>query len=100
MHFEPTKRFYILGVTRKGKAFRPSDWAERLAGVMSQFHPSAALPGRHLHYSPWCIPSAVGTVKCVIVQPELRDFDVRAWDFCVSFAHDNDLQISEELPTP
>jgi hypothetical protein len=29
------KEVFILGQTRDGKTFRPSDWAERLAGVMS-----------------------------------------------------------------
>ncbi|MBK9199745.1 MAG: DUF3579 domain-containing protein [Betaproteobacteria bacterium] len=27
----------------KGKTFRPSDWAERLAGVRSQFRPGACV---------------------------------------------------------
>ncbi|MFW9621480.1 MAG: DUF3579 domain-containing protein, partial [Macromonas sp.] len=31
------KEVLIQGVTSNGKTFRPSDWAERLAGVMSQF---------------------------------------------------------------
>ena len=29
--------FVIQGVTLDGKPFRPSDWAERLCGVMSAF---------------------------------------------------------------
>ena len=29
----------IHGLTREGRTFRPSDWAERLAGVMAQFRP-------------------------------------------------------------
>lgn len=33
----PTHEFVIIGLTRSGKRFRPSDWAERLAGVMAQF---------------------------------------------------------------
>ncbi|MEY4695308.1 MAG: hypothetical protein RLZZ95_1757, partial [Pseudomonadota bacterium] len=33
------KEVFILGLTLDGKTFRPSDWAERLAGVMSQFRP-------------------------------------------------------------
>jgi hypothetical protein len=37
MPFTSFKEIYILGVTRSGKTFRPSDWAERLAGVMSQY---------------------------------------------------------------
>ena len=88
------KHVYILGSTLSGRAFRPSDWAERLAGVMSQFRPGGAQPGSHLMYSPWCIPTSVNGVRCVVVHPDLRDYDVMAWDFCMNFAKDNDLQVS------
>lgn len=84
---------YILGVSATGRVFRPSDWAERLAGVMSQFRPGGAQPGSHLRYSPWCIPSTRDGVRCVVVDRALRDFEVMAWDFCVNFAKDNDLQV-------
>ena len=36
---------FIQGRTRSGKPFRPSDWAERLSGVMSPFHPAGRMPG-------------------------------------------------------
>lgn len=62
-----TQEVFILGLTRTGKAFRPSDWAERLAGVMSPFRPGGPQPGSHLRYSPWCIPSSLDGIKCVIV---------------------------------
>ena len=89
------KEVFILGQTRSGKAFRPSDWAERLAGVMSQFRPGCAQPGSHLRYSPWCIPTTLKGVKCVIVNRDLRDYDPMAWDFVMNFGKDNDLQIVE-----
>jgi Protein of unknown function (DUF3579) len=93
-----TKQLYILGLTREGKAFRPSDWAERLAGVMSQFRPGGPQPGSHLAYSPWCIPTSFGEVKCVVIHYDLREHNVMAWDFCVNFARDNELQVSETPP--
>ena len=34
---------FIQGITHEGKTFRPSDWAERLAGVMSSFRPGGGL---------------------------------------------------------
>ena len=92
------KEVFILGQTRSGKAFRPSDWAERLAGVMSQFRPGGAQPGSHLRYSPWCIPTTLNDVKCVIVNRDLRDYDPMAWDFVMNFGKDNDLQIIEAPP--
>ncbi len=94
----PSKELYILGLTLQGKTFRPSDWAERLAGVMSQFRPGGPQPGSHLGYSPWCVPTSIGQTKCVIVHSDLRDYDVMAWDFCLNFARDNELQVSETRP--
>lgn len=86
---------FIQGVTQDGRTFRPSDWAERLAGVMSSFRPGGAQPGSHLSYSPWCVPTVIEGVKCVIVNRELRDFEPMAWDFVINFAKDNDLHVSE-----
>lgn len=95
----PAKEVIILGITRSGRAFRPSDWAERLAGVMSQFRPGGPRPGSHLGYSPWCVPTAVDGVRCVVVHHDLRDYDVMAWDFCMNFAKDNDLQVTPGKPS-
>ena len=89
------REVFIQGITKDGRTFRPSDWAERLAGVMSSFRPGGAQPGSHLHYSPWCIPTVIDGVKCVIVNRELRDYEPMAWDFVLNFAKDNDLKVSE-----
>ncbi len=92
------KKFYILGVTKSGRVFRPSDWAERLAGVMSSFRPGGARPGSHLGYSPWCVPNNVHGVRCVVVHEDLRAHNVMAWDFCMNFAKDNELQVVHGMP--
>ena len=92
MPADAAKEFLILGLTRDGKPFRPTDWAERLAGVMSQFRPGGPQRGSHLGYSPWCVPGIRDGVRCVVVHYDLRDCEVLAWDFCMNFAKDNDLQ--------
>lgn len=96
------KQVFIQGITRDGRTFRPSDWAERLAGVMSGFRPGGATPGSHLSYSPWCVPTVVNGIKCVVVDGALRDAEPMAWDFCLNFARDNQLQVAEAclLPDP
>ena len=66
------RQVFIQGITLDGRTFRPSDWAERLAGVMSQFRPGGARPGSHLGYSPWCVPTTLGSVKCVVVHSDLQ----------------------------
>jgi hypothetical protein len=93
-----SKKVYILGVTQSGRTFRPSDWAERLAGVMSQFRPGGSRPGSHIAYSPWCVPTSVNGTRCVIVDEALRAYDVMAWDFCMNFAKDNELQMLDVAP--
>ena len=87
------KEVIILGVTISGQTFRPSDWSERLAGVMSSFRPGGAVPGDHLSYSPWCVPNTVDGKKCVIVHTDMRNDNVMAWDFVMGFARDNQLQV-------
>lgn len=94
------KEVFIQGVTHSGRTFRPSDWAERLAGVMSQFRPGGNLPGAHLSYSPWCIPKVINGIKCVVVHTDLRDFDPMAWNFVMGFARDNELQVVEACLLP
>ena len=89
---------FILGVTPSGQTFRPSDWAERLAGVMSSFRPGGAAPGDHLSYSPWCVPNTVEGIKCVIVHIDMRQDHVMAWDFVMGFAKDNNLQVITAAP--
>lgn len=94
------KEIFIQGITQDGRTFRPSDWAERLAGVMCSFRPGGAYPGSHLSYSPWCIPTTINGVKCVVVNRALRDAEPMAWDFCVNFAKDNNLQVAEACLVP
>lgn len=94
------KEVFILGITQDGRTFRPSDWAERLAGVMSQFRPGGAVPGSHLSYSPWCVPNTLDGNKCVIVHTDLLDDEPMAWDFVMNFAKDNGLQVVEACLLP
>ncbi len=95
-----SQEVFIQGITSQGRTFRPSDWAERLAGVMSSFRPGGAQPGSHLSYSPWCVPTVIGGVKCVVVNTALRDHEPMAWDFVMNFARDNDLQVTEACLIP
>jgi hypothetical protein len=94
------KEVFILGLTHEGRTFRPSDWAERLAGVMSQFRPGGAVPGSHLSYSPWCVPNSLDGNKCVIVHTDLREEEPMAWNFVMNFAKDNNLQVVEACLLP
>jgi hypothetical protein len=96
------REFFIQGLTRDGKAFRPSDWAERLAGAMSCFRPEGVQSGigAFIGYSPYCVPRVINGVKCVIVNEALKGVEPMAWDFVMNFARDNDLQVSEACLLP
>ncbi|MBL8323800.1 MAG: DUF3579 domain-containing protein [Rubrivivax sp.] len=92
------RQFHIHGVTQSGKVFRPSDWAERLAGAMSSFRPGGAGAGgigAFIGYSPYCVPQVIDEVRCVLVNEALRDIEPMAWDFVMSFARDNELRVTE-----
>ena len=91
---------FIRGITRDGRTFRPSDWAERLAGVMAQFRPGGAGGLGHIAYSPWCVPTTLDGAKCVVVNRALRDHEPMAWDFVMGFARDNELQLIEACLLP
>lgn len=100
----PAREFLIQGVTQDGRTFRPSDWAERLASAMSCFRPEGGSGGigAFIGYSPYCVPTVVDGVKCVIVNESLRGIEPMAWDFVMNFARDNELQLAEVcvLPEP
>lgn len=99
----PTPReIFIQGLTKDGKTFRPSDWAERLAGAMSCFRPEGSVGGRgaFIGYSPYCVPRVINGVKCVIVNEALKSVEPMAWDFVMNFARDNNLQVAEACLVP
>ena len=82
--------FVIAGVTLDGKPFRPSDWAERLCGVMSAFG------GDHrMAYSPFVHPITADGVRCVVVDLRLETVEPMAYRFLLSFAKDNELQVRQ-----
>jgi hypothetical protein len=96
------RQFFIQGITVEGKTFRPSDWAERLAGAMSSFRPEGVQGGigAFIGYSPLCVPRVINGMKCVIVSEALRDVEPMAWDFVMNFARDNHLQLAEACLVP
>ena len=98
----PPRQVFIQGITRDGRPFRPSDWAERLAGAMSSFRPGGTQggPGAYIGYSPYCVPRLINGVKCVIINEALREIEPMAWDFVMNFARDNRLQVSEACLLP
>lgn len=81
--------FIIIGVTREGKTFRPSDWADRLCGIMSAFGAD-----NRMMYSPYVRPGCtLKGEKTVVVDARLYDIEPLAFKFMVNFANDNNLKM-------
>lgn len=97
MSLPAPRQFYIQGLTPDGQTFRPSDWAERLAGAMSSFRPDGMQGGigAFIGYSPYCVPRLIDGVKCVFVSEALKSLEPMAWDFVMNFARDNRLKVAE-----
>ena len=82
--------FVIVGQTAAGSAFRPSDWAERLCGVM------AAFGGDHrMQYSPYVHPITSAGLRCVVVDRRLESEEPMAYRFLLAFARDSELKIRD-----
>ena len=79
-------RIVIQGITLAGRAFRPSDWSERLCGIMSTFGHD-----HQMRYSPFVRPMMLDGVSCVVVEPSLQEAEPRAYRFLLDFAKDNEL---------
>ena len=81
--------FTIVGRTSDGKTFRPSDWADRLCGIMSAFGAD-----RKMKFSPYVRPGCtMDGGKCVLVDGKLYQIEPLAYKFLVNFAKDNDLKV-------
>lgn len=82
--------FVIQGQTLDGQTFRPSDWAERLCGVMAAFGGD-----RRMEYSPYVHPVTSAGVRCVVVDKRLEELEPMAYRFLLSFAKDNELKVRD-----
>ena len=80
----------IHGTTSKGKTFRPSDWAERLCGILSSFD-----KGNRLAYHQWVRPILIDKVRCVAVDTKLEEINPAMFRFLMDFASDNDLRVMD-----
>ena len=95
MRFPTDTSFVIIGVTSDGRKFRPSDWAERLCGVLSAFGAE-----KKMAYSPYVTPGHSEGEKAVFVDRKLYTLEPMAYRFVVNFAQDNDLKLMAYPPTP
>lgn len=85
------KKIVIEGITKQGKTFRPSDWAERVSGVLASFK------NRRIYYSPLLQPSIhTEGYKCILLDPKLKDSSPQVYQAILDFAKTNNLKICGE----
>lgn len=78
----------IEGNTRAGKAFRPSDWVDRMCSTYATFGED-----RKLKYSPYLKPKVVNGVRCLAVNLKLKAVNPDGYAQLMHFADENQLNI-------
>lgn len=85
------KKIVIEGITKEGKQFRPSDWAERMSGKLATFRNS------RISYSPMLEPSTNPEgLKCVVLDPALKQSNPELYHSILQFAKFNNLKICDQ----
>ncbi|MEW5756400.1 MAG: DUF3579 domain-containing protein [Pseudomonadota bacterium] len=84
-------KWVIESVREDGRQFRPSDWIERISGLMGRF-------GRdhRLHYSDEVQPCMVNGTKCLMVAEKFREINPDGYNYIMAFARDNKLRVHEK----
>ncbi|RMG55521.1 MAG: DUF3579 domain-containing protein [Gammaproteobacteria bacterium] len=86
------EKVVIKGVTRDGRRFRPSDWAQRLTNAVASIGPN-----NRIIYHPNVSMAMIEGVSAVVIDRSMRASDPRLFEFLIDFARSNDLQV-ENLP--
>jgi len=78
----------IEGQTKDGRKFRPSDWAERMSGMLSTFGKD-----HRIHYSTLLQPLSINGIKCVALNVSLKDEHPELFSYLMDFAEMNKLNV-------
>ncbi len=81
----------IQSTTRDGKAFRPSDWIDRICSTFATFGEN-----RKLRYSPYLKPEVISGVRCLVVDMKLQEVSPERFEELMQFANENRLNVLDE----
>jgi Protein of unknown function (DUF3579) len=81
----------IESTTRDGKAFRPSDWIDRICSSFATFGEN-----RKLRYSPYLKPEVISGTRCLVVDMQLKEVSPERFEELMQFANENRLNILDE----
>tara|TARA_B100000809_G_scaffold188689_1_gene187072 strand:- start:437 stop:724 length:288 start_codon:yes stop_codon:yes gene_type:complete len=85
------EKILIMGQTKEGKKFRPSDWAERLYYTVASYGKNGRIV-----FNPLVNLNQEDNSKCFVINVTLRDKDPMIYDFLVDFAVSNELEIRDQ----
>jgi len=83
----------VKGVTRDGRKFRPSDWAQRLTTAVASYNPGKR--SRRARFHPRVRMATIDGVNCVVIDEELKTEDPMLFEFLLNFGEGNNLEIIE-----
>ena len=90
---------FIIGISKSGKKFRPSDWVERIATSCASFDVN-----HRLHYNPDIMPAKHRGQSCLFVANRLAINEPDNFNFVMQFAESNQLLVIQsgqpDLPEP
>ena len=86
-----SERIIIEGIKEDGNKFRPSDWCERLATTLASFGED-----QRLQYCKSAHPCLINGINCLIVDRDLEFKSPESYEFLMSFAKENKLNIQED----
>ena len=80
----------IEGMTLDNVKFRPSDWVDRLCGMLAIFDDN-----QKISYSPYLRPLVYKDMNCVAVKKSLQEKNENVFRFIMQFAKDNNLIVAD-----
>ena len=85
------EKILIIGQTKEGKKFRPSDWAERLYYTVADYKKN----GRII-FNPLVSINNAEQSKCFVINTSLQKKNPMAYNFLIDFAITNELETRDQ----
>ena len=85
------EKILIMGKTKKGKKFRPSDWAERLYYTVADYKKNGRIT-----FNPLVNINNEDQSKYFVINTSLQEKNPMVYDFLIDFAITNELETRDQ----
>lgn len=85
------EKILIMGQTKEGKKFRPSDWAERLYYTVADYKKNGRIT-----FNPLVNINSEDQSKYFVINTSLQEKSPMAYDFLIDFAISNELETRDQ----